>query len=264
MPTAVKFLHPGAPWTARADSGAAPWATARHTRRFLQVEGRYLRAPGGQAEAGSYGFWGEYEAPTCFRRLTAQPDEGAPEFIHTPVPLAAVRRPSGALNTDPLVVGPQWLYSNCRQRSQPRLRALQRGDLVIFGSLVKRAYVVDTVFVIGQAMPHDAARERLPKHAHDLVLDLVGAGEYTLYIGATYDSPVDGMFSFVPAAPVLERRLGFARPAAPPMLQSEQAMGVKYLGDPQGHWAAVAAAVLGSGLCLGVDAALPGPPILSI
>jgi len=211
-------------------------------------------------ESDLLGFWGEYEAPTHVRDLTRRPSGGLPAYAHTPLPLAGAVRPPKALNSDPLVLGSPWVYSNCRQRSCERLRHLERGDLILFGSLVGRAFVLDTVFVVAQAIPHGGAGSapQVAPHVRHLVLDLVKPGEYTLYTGASYAEPVAGMFSFVPAVPVLERPLGFARPPAPASLQSLQAMGVKYLDAPQDPWQAVAEAVLGQGLSLGVGTSLPG------
>lgn len=263
MAATVKFLHPGAEWTSRLDRGVAPWALvdAGHTRRYLQAPGQFLRKLDGPLEDGPIGFWGEYEAPTAFERLAHKPAPGLPEFVQTPVPLAQVQRPVGALNTDPLVLGSYWVYSNCQQRSRPSLRRLGRGDVIIFGSL-KRSYVIDTVFVVAEAIrfvggqARGTVGDRVPQYAHYLVLDLLWPGDYTLYLGATYEKPVDGRFSFVPAVPAAERPAGFARPAAPPSLQSRQGQGIKIIDGSHDHWRALAQAVVGQGLCLGVSASL--------
>lgn len=257
MARLVKFCHPGAQWRSAAAEGIAPWATGAdgHFRRYIEVLGRYLR--NGQPEAGHMGFWGEYEAPTRFRRLARRPSDGFPAFVHTPVEPPG-EAPPKALNTDPLVVGGPWLYSNCRQRSLGSLRRLERGDVVVFGSLVQRSFVIDTIFVVAEAIPYAGgmARQtlgaRLPPSAFTLALDLVRRGDYTLYVGATYEAPVNGLFSFVPAVAAAEHALGFPRPKAPPALQGLQAMGVQYLTDPGAHWQAVADHVAAQGLCLGI------------
>lgn len=130
--------------------------------------------------------------------------------------------------------------------------------MVIFGSRVNRKFVVDTVFVVAEAIPYTSPNvrrivgQRVPEHAYSLSLELVGPGAYTLYIGATYDNPVEDMFSFVPAAPSADYPLGFPRPSGPPSLQDRQTMGINILDDPKGYWLAVAVTVLGHGLCLGV------------
>lgn len=52
-------------------------------------------------------------------------------------------------NTDPLVFGDSFLYSNCRQGAIGRLRELRAGSVIVFGSVVSKSWVVDTVFVVG-------------------------------------------------------------------------------------------------------------------
>lgn len=270
MARTVKFCHPGAQWRSTADEGIAPWATViqGHARRYIETAGRYLRSRTGPVAAGLIGFWGEYEAPTRFRRLARRPADGLPAFVQTPLDPPG-EAPPKALNTDPLVLGAPWIYSNCRQRALSGLRRLERGDVVIFGSLVQRAFVIDTVFVVAEAIPYTggAARQtlgtRLPPAAFTLGLDLVRRGEYTLYVGATYEAPANGLFSFVPAVAANEHPLGFPRPMAPPALQGLQAMGVQYLVEPAPHWHAVVGAVLAQGLCLGISAGDPKDPVAS-
>ncbi len=51
-------------------------------------------------------------------------------------------------NTDPLVFGDHFLYSNCRQRQNGKMRDLAHGSLVLFGSKLGGQFVLDTLFVV--------------------------------------------------------------------------------------------------------------------
>jgi len=101
---------------------------------------------------------------------------------------------------------------------------------VLFGSQVSRKFVIDTVFVVDRWEDH--SRENFPSFESKVSNTFMDVtlkpwhwgraeeshcrGEDTsslrLYWGATYESPVDGMFSFFPASPTEETPNGFARP----------------------------------------------------
>lgn len=66
----------------------------------------------------------------------------------------------GIQNTYPYVFGDNFLYSNCRQndrRGPLRTQRLAVGSLILFGSQLAREFVIDAVFVLGQAQPQPAA-----------------------------------------------------------------------------------------------------------
>lgn len=179
MPTAVKFFHPGVEWTSSQDRGIARWNTEDHRRKYLQTPGTFLSRLEAPAKTGTLGFWGEYEAPTLFRRLAYKPQRGLPRFVHTLLPPDPALCPGvEARNTDPLVLSPRWLYTNCQQQSRSRLQHLDRGDVILFGSRVEMQFVIDTVFVVDEAIAYspDEARSRLsgciPEWVYPLVLDL--------------------------------------------------------------------------------------------
>ena len=94
--------------------------------------------------------------------------------------------------------------------------------MIIFGSVLRREFVCDTVFVVADFAQHTETTWN--EQLHDVVSDAVikatiepmyvrGNGSYTLYLGATRAEPVDGMYSFVPCRPVEDEPLGFARPS---------------------------------------------------
>ena len=87
-----------------------------------------------------------------------------------------------------------------------------------------------------------------------------------LYMGATPDSPVDGMFSFFPAVPT-DSRVGFPRPLVdlPGYLNAGSYRGPSgFLCPRTPHdlrqiWASLACQVRKAGLVLGTYAELPQP-----
>jgi hypothetical protein len=118
------------------------------------------------------------------------------------------------------------LYSNCKQvygphRRPTSMQRLTHGSVICFGSTIDGEFCVDTVFVVAAAEPW------MPAEAADLALDeafkTCTAGSIaarrrdahpplTLYLGATVDNPVQGMYSFVPARRADRDDVRFPRP----------------------------------------------------
>lgn len=131
-------------------------------------------------------------------------------------------------NTDPWVFGDAFRFSNCRQLTPAgnpsALQRLTPGSIILFGSTLDGQFVLDTVFVVADATPYT------PRYSGEVAVDeafrvctiepLTIAGRkdhsrspFTLYRGATADTPVAGMYSFVPARPADSAAARFARPA---------------------------------------------------
>jgi hypothetical protein len=220
----IQFPHPGAEHDAvRFEDEVFPWNEGDHARKFLQVDGRW-RSEDGAEGAGPVRFWGEYEPPSAVRRIG--PKQGRlPQWVHEP--LYPPPREGRRQNTDPLVLGGFW-YSNCKQhrrRDRPAPAVTQRlepGSLVLFGSKLDHAFVVDTVYVVAGRQEYgreDVEHLPVPDHVKDMALrPLYGNPErelrFVLYRGATVDDPVDGRWIFVPALPVEQPADRFARPRA--------------------------------------------------
>ncbi len=204
----VQFPHPGDEHKSPKD-GHMLWNTGKHRRKFLISPGRYQDGAGGIGEA-ELAFWGEWEPPS--RVDQRWPASGQlPRALHRPY-WGKPTNKAFRQNTDPWVFGDRMIYSNCRQvTGQHTPKAIQRltpGSVICFGSTIDDQFCVDTVFVVASAepwVPAKVASLKVDEAFSTCTADsLMTKGEdrhlpLTLYRGATFDNPVEGMFSFVPA-----------------------------------------------------------------
>jgi hypothetical protein len=152
-------------------------------------------------------FWGEWEAPSYVIKRWEQKDP-LPRFLHRPVwERPATKGPRQ--NTDPWVFGDSFRFSNCRQltpqRNPSALQKLTPGSMVLFGSTIGGEFIIDTVFVVKDFCPFSPGKPPETDEAFRVctVESLITTGNaaadpFTLYRGATYEAPVNGMYSFVP------------------------------------------------------------------
>jgi len=263
-PVFVQFPHPGE----EHNPGKAkrhPWNRGNHRRKFLRCNGRYLD-PYDSSQEAPLVFWGEWEAPSYVS--DRWPEDGElPRFLHEPVweyPTDGGARQ----NTDPWVFGDCFLYSNCKQLTQPALRALPRGSVILFGSGRGGNFILDTVFVV-----KDMQRliPRQPPQIDEafrvctieaLVTDSACSGEaFVLYRGATYRDPIGGMYSFVPCRRADRAGQRFRRPA---IVLASDYLNPKSTQSPSGvkkprsveqvrqQWDCVRSQVIDAGCLLGV------------
>jgi hypothetical protein len=199
-----------------------PWNVDMHKRKFLLAHGRYLDRGARPVTAGLV-LWGEWEPPSRVVRRWAK-DGRLPRALHSPywsVPQDAGFRQ----NTDPWIWGGEWFYSCCKQTvgkdDRPTsLQSLIPGSVICFGSTVDGDFCVDTVFVVASSEPWVAAdADKLRANEAFItctVRSVANSPEarvgFTLYRGATFESPLDGMFSFVPARRVDDPSPRFSRP----------------------------------------------------
>ena len=193
----------------------------------------------------------------------------------------------GLQNTDPSVFG-GFYYTVCMQRRRggpSQLRYLEKGSVVLFGSRVAGQYVVDTVFVVAGCIDHEAATHRellsgkVPDAYWDVTLKPLYANEtdrrawmclpgeglsWRLYFDATYENPVDDMYSFVPCKPSGEAPNGFPRPSIelPGIVNPDLSRGFRRneqrgMGDVVRHWQSVKEQMQFQGLSLGVSLDVP-------
>jgi hypothetical protein len=264
----VQFPHPGLEH--RPTGPFMGWNRGEHARKFLHGRGSYLAR--GTVRRGDLLFWGEWEPPSRVVRTfpTAIPD--GPRFVHDPV-REMPRHRSLLQNTDPLVFGERFLYSNCRQSRNRRLRQLAQGSVIIFGSDLHSEFVLDTVFVVSRAESFTRATTAVlsvEPWIRTVVFDPLSrssglpAEPFRLYWGRGWDEALGGPFSFVPCVPSDSAPRGFARPVigldrrwiTPGLRQGAKATAASEV-EIRAVWLDVVEQVTAQGLDLGVSFDVP-------
>ena len=102
-------------------------------------------------------------------------------------------------NTDPFVFGECFRYSNCRQTHCEDLRKLAPGSVILFGSNLGGAFVLDTVFVVDFGVDYSwgepASIADVDEPFRRIVLDPLFTSQenrsrtFRLYRGATPKAP---------------------------------------------------------------------------
>jgi hypothetical protein len=265
----VQFPHPGVEHQPRGP--LMEWNRHEHARKFLRARGSYI--DDGSPQSGSFAFWGEWEPQSrVVETFAAKP--ALPHWLNDPFwELPKHRRL--LQNTDPLVFGDRFLYSNCRQRRNGKLLRLAPGSIVLFGSKMEGAFVLDTVFVVG----HSESFRRItgPQAPHDDWVDAVvfeplriapGPDEeaFRLYRGRMYSDAPEGPFSFVPCRPYEPGKSAFARPIVDlhrRWIEPNLAMGAKATlateADLRAIWHTIVDQVGVAGLALGIELEPPRP-----
>ena len=269
----VQFPHPGREHAPR--TGDMGWNTGDHRRKFLHTKGRYLDEDDA-VRSGELVFWGEWEPPSEIPCRWTRSDQ-LPRALHRP----CWYRPPGdwpRQNTDPWVFGSQMRYSNCKQvrrlpgsaETEPTaMQELPVGSVICFGSTIQGEFCLDTVFVMASAEPW------VPSEIEALEVDeafkvctgqsLAAADEhadqpFTLYRGATFEDPVEGIYSFVPARRADDADPRFPRPGIrlPDLINPTSTQAARGLREPrtvaevQQAWNEVRCQVLQADLLLGV------------
>lgn len=274
----VQFPHPGP----EGGLDRFGWAkgTDAHVRKFVFTRGVYRTDLDSADRKGDIVFWTEWEAASVCEQLDGLREPDAPRFVHKPLPPSRDQRPRGIpQNTDPVVFGDRFLYTFCAQprTSARRLHELARGSVIVFGSVLSGHFVLDTVFVVADAVEHsvdtweDVTRDLVPDAFRPTTLEPMYAWPgsrrrtFTLYTGATPRDSVDGMYSFVPCLPAAPNDVrGFPRPNLDgiPGVSPGNARAVKFNrefaeADVADLWSRVAERVLGCSLALGTRADWP-------
>ena len=273
----VQFPHPGGEH--HPPGAAMPWNVGTHRRKFLLAPGRYLGPDDDVVQAAELALWAEWEPPSQI--IARWPVRGQlPRALHRPYwtyPVGAGLRQ----NTDPWVWGQRMLYSNCKQTHGPAhrptsMQRLTRGSVICFGSAIGSDFCADTVLVIASAQPWTAADEtigrRLGQAFRACTAGAIASGDgswarvgFTLFRGATFADPVEGMYSFVPAMPVRGDYPRFARPPIrlPGLINPASRQAAKGSHRPRpapvvrDAWEAIRHQILTAGLVLAVQIATP-------
>jgi hypothetical protein len=226
-------------------------------------------------------FWGEWEPESAVEAIdnTVAPD--GPRWLHRPYYVPPASYSGRHQNTDPFVFGDCFLYTLCRQTKQigghqrpTFLRDLAPGSVILFGSLKRREFVLDTVFVVAEGVLHDVDTwsDTLAGRISETYADVTLKPTYQtrwphdlrLYRGATLPDQVGGMFSFVPSLSAEVGREGFMRPAirldeviTPGLMMGAKRTSNLSLERLKELWDAVVAQVIDQDLSLGTRFDLP-------
>lgn len=284
-PKVVQFVHPGFEYHKQEHigprhqrSGVMTWKDggSKHDRKFMWHVGSALDVESGVDHPDvPLTFWGEWEGPSVFWKLDPPEAELLPSIVHAPFRPAKV--PSTSVqNTDPMVFGDGFIYSNCRQPSKPVLRGLPEGSIILFGRLGKRGptrkkepfFTLDTCLLVDQVQSLPARPFDEATYGFDIVEDTALCALYTegargdliVHTGRTR-AQADDVFSFVPARISVEAPSPFARPELRPKNGLEkvispgtQAINVTHdLSDTDRDaiWSAVVQQVVDQGCVLG-------------
>ncbi len=288
----VQFPHPGREHRPGPDGRGKAWncithanRTNSHARTFFQINGARLTDEG--LVTGPLWAWGEWEAEAKVLRVLDGAD-GGPNTLFEPywVPRDGFEN---LHNTDPFVFG-GFYYTDCKQGTSTSLQGMLNlgvGSVIMFGSLARGRWVLDTVFVVRDCIDHNVGnyQERLHNRVPAGYDQVVLGPTYSehgcrrnlprrLYIGATASDPLDGMFSFFPCSAPGDCR-GFARPEIKqsPVLTGEYfnpklAQGMKghsksaanlSMANVKALWNEVRDQVRANRCELGVWADMPGP-----
>lgn len=239
----VQFPHPGTEYSLRGRDGNMGWNYGGHHRKFMQAKGHYT--DGEQlVKKQELLFWGEWEPKSRYREINAS---GSPRYLHLPyLDLDTPKEFRGKVrqNTDPYVFADAFYYRCCKQMrsSHPtQLAKLDRGSVILFGSHVDKGFAIDTIFVVDESRRYrdvlnpEELKGFVPDEYPEIVS--IGYGAYATtpgitsacggcasknvtstqrvfrcYKGATWDNPVNGMYSFVPCRLAKDNPHGFERP----------------------------------------------------
>ena len=226
MPTFVQLLHPGKEPGA-SHGNIKEWNRGEHRRKFVRNPGSCLTDNG--FKNGELLFWCEWEPESVVTDIADNTIIHGPQYLHIPFYLRHDFN-EGLQRTDPFVFGDRFHYVICRQykNNRPtRLRFLDRGSVILFGSCLAGSFILDTVFVVDKWIEFDRENAasvlngKVSKTYWDTVIEPLliskkgicsGGDEFRLYYGATYENSIRGMFSFSPCLLAGNIR-GFARPA---------------------------------------------------
>lgn len=279
----IQFPHPGFEYPLKGDEGIMPWKEegTEHNRKYLVVPGAVVDPETMKRRDNvNLGFWGEWEAPSYWRRrIHGRAEDYHPTFFHQPL-LPAERPTSSHQNTDPIVFGDSFGYSNCKQYKKA-MKEMPHGSLVLFGRGMKihgeRRFVLDTCFVVNHGTPTRVARDATQPWGESLLHDMV-LGPFTPvddhewhltdYRALMHSPGMTDFFSFFPAVVDDAMPEGFARPVLRPngalrgRLTETLMMGIKPttladLDEAHAVWHEVVRQVQAQGCQLGVYAEPP-------
>ena len=274
----VQFLHPGSEHTPdRNNQNYISWNQNAHKRKFMKNPGIYLKD--NSKITSDLVFWGEWEPQSdVIQKLKAE-KKGEPKYLYQPY-FSVPQHNQFLQNTDPFVFGDNFYYVCCRQatkRGFTQLRFLESGSVILFGSCLNKKFILDTVFVIDRYYEIESLTQ-ISQYVSDTYVDVTlrhilnctppspsrcnTNQNFRLYVGATFDNPINGMFSFFPCLPHRDRiNQGFSRPVIeiPNVISDLKNQGYKLTrnGNLRQLWQHTKNQVKQAGLEIGIHSELP-------
>jgi hypothetical protein len=255
---------------------------SKHDRKFIVSRGSLFEPVTAQDHRDvSIVFWGEWEGPSVYWKIDGTPGKPKASVIHAPFRPERPPRPSAYLqNTDPMVFGDTFIYSNCLQDAFVSLKKLAAGSIVLFGrhsrAAGRPAFSLDTCLVVDRVEELRPRPFKRDTYGGDVVADAVlsplyseGGGDgMALYFGEMRAFGGGSPFSFVPARLLHDRNEHlFARPQLAPtgplkdVVSPKKNQGIKSalatLAKRDAIWQEVVRQVVQQGCSLGYRAAAP-------
>lgn len=202
----ILLPHPGGERLPKPGSVRVKWpSNNKHARKFLRAKGKWSLSTGTSGSSWLE-FWGEYEGPTACDWLPSRDTRGAPRVVHSIDP----RPGPPTLNTDPWVFHPGFVWSICLHKQLKTYKAeVRTGDIVLFGSVVRSEWVLDTVLVVDSRT--EGVRGKIDDTYDQLVLPTIRR-RFRPFVGRPYEDS-GGPFSFAPAVRADDAHRPFQRPA---------------------------------------------------
>lgn len=234
----VQLMHPGVEHNSK--SGIV-WNTGQHRRKFIKHKGIYLKNK--IPKEDELVFWAEWEPQSKKVKYLKNKSAGSPKLLFSPYySFKEIERKSDLANTDPFIFG-NFIFTVCQKyRSSHKKTILAEGlipgDLVLFGSNLRGAFILDLVFVVKDSLKVTSSNykkvlgRRIDKTYLDVALERIfrsnksdshvgynnsdgcepSLNEINIHFGATYYEKIYGMYSFVPCRVFEANSDGFSRP----------------------------------------------------
>jgi len=287
MTKIIQFLHPG---IEHNEKTGILWNTKKHRRKYLKIQGEYIDAIESNPKLDSIYFWGEWEAQSSIKKINKN-KYSFPHFIFEPY--LSLPLPKNACNTDPFVFGNCFYYCFCKQTRYTKLRNLESGSIILFGSNKNNFFEIDTVFVIKDSFKYNVDNLNTLKPNYNTIfyntslLPLINPEnvfieqqtmnscynkksdckensnlEYYIYSAVMHEDRhnFNGIFSYSPCLPGIKGEVGFKKPIINHSLISQKiTQGIKIIQthDIVNVWFEITNQIIAQELKLMIKTALP-------
>jgi hypothetical protein len=230
----VQFTHPGGEHRPDKGENFKSWNQGKHQRKFLMTDGDFI-FENKLTKKKPLLFWGEWEPDSKIINTLEKPKGDYPRFIQQPI--FDNSQPFPRQNTDPYIYGEQFHYCCCKQwrSGKPtQLAKLAQGSIILFGSTINQNtpqayFALDTVFVVDNFIEYNdenyvsKLQGKVSENYFEITIKSAYDGtfekqvvenkkpEVRCYFGASFNSKINGMYSFVPCKEYNINTIGFER-----------------------------------------------------